>query len=791
MVTTTEKAPVGELSEKLARMKAELILGKARLDVERLRFLEESYAETEDQPTILRRARLLEKLLAHKTLYVDEDPIIGTVTKYKSGVYPYPEFSCGWMQRETSFMTHVAPVEIAPDDQEVLQRAVEQWRNRCVWALVNREAARDGRYQASTFVKSGVWVDDIWFPQGFCTLNYPKVLSRGMSSLIEEAEQRRRQGATTPQQKQFYEAAIITLKAVLHWVDRYVACLRETARKETDPQRVQELLEAAAICERVPAFPARTFKEAVQSFWFTHVAAQIEQSACGYSPGRFGQYLNPYYLKDRSEGRITPEQAIEWFGYLFLKILAIGLFQPESFQRSNLQTGHSISLGGLTSEGNDATCELDYLLLETQRRLRVPQPSLTVFYHDKLPGDFLLKCVDVIRTGVGQPQFLNNDVAIARLKDLYPELSDAEARTVCNVSCVPTKVSGTLRPALEATFNLAKPLELALFNGKDPLTGLQVGRQTGEQFHAYDDLLAAYKEQVRNALRWARLHSQAGQRTLAEIAPMPYRSVLVEDCMAKGQEILAGGARHSLSGCMILAGVDAGNGLAAVKKLVFDESRLTLDRLREALLADFEGYDDVFHMCLSAPKYGNGDEYVDAIVREIYAYCWDEHQKLGPDYLGRPAKPECYSVSIHNYMGEKTGALPGGHRARKPLTDASVSATPGTDRNGPTALLISAARAVDTVKYGSNHLNVKFHPTALEGESRAAKLISLIDAYMRMGGSHIQFNCVSADTLRAAQEHPEQYRDLVVRVAGFSAFFVLLDRRIQEEIIRRTEVSLR
>lgn len=787
---TTSVAPPSGLSQRVRNIKDFLLQGPSRLDVERLRFLEDVYRDTEGQPSVLRRARLFERALTRKTLFIDDNPIVGTVTQYPAGVYAYPEFACGWMEHEPSYMDHLGHISVAPEDRAALDRAITEWRSKGVWAVANRDFSQKYNLRAGNFVKTGVWADNLWFPQGFCSLDYPLVINYGLLSLIDCVETLRRRPELSDKQQTFYEAALICLRAVLAWAGRYAALARQMAENEADPALRNELLDMARVCDRVPAYPARTFREAVQSFWFVHVAAQIEQSACGYSPGRMGQYLQPFYARDKEQRRITSEEAIELLEFLFLRILEIGLFQPESFVRSNLQTGHSISLGGLTPDGTDATTELDYLLLETQRRLRLPQPSLTVFYHEALPEDFLLQCVELIRTGVGQPQFLGNDAAVRRLMDLHPELTVEEARTVCNVSCVPTKVSGSLGPALEATFNLAKPVELALFNGNDPLTSVQVGPETGENFSTYKGFLAAVKEQIKSSLFYARKHGQNGAALVAEMAPLPFRSTMVQDCLGRGKEILDGGAKYSLSGCMVFAGVDAGNSLAAVKKLVFEDKKVTLPQLKEALLADFQGHEDIQRLCLSAPKYGNSDDYADSIVRDLYAYFWEEHQKIGPDYLGRPVKPECYSVSIHNYIGEKTGALPSGRRARLPLTDASVSATPGTDRNGPTALLCSAAGAVDTVKYGSNHLNMKFHPVTLEGKDSARKLLALVRTYMQMGGSHVQFNCVSADTLKAAQKDPQQYRDLVVRVAGFSAFFVLLEKRIQDEIIKRTEIDL-
>jgi formate C-acetyltransferase len=270
--------------------------------------------------------------------------------------------------------------------------------------------------------------------------------------------------------------------------------------------------------------------------------------------------------------------------------------------------------------------------------------------------------------------------------------------------------------------------------------------------------------------------------------PTPFSSSLINDCIKKGKDVSVGGARYSFGDGVCLIGVvDAANSLAAIKKLVFEEKKLTMSQLRQALAANFEGYEEIERMCLKAPKYGNDDEYVDSIAKDIYEICYKLHSKS--DHLGRPVMPSAYSVTGHVAFGEFTGALPNGKKARKPLVDASVSAQAGTDKNGVTALVKSAAKVIDTVKYGSSHLNMKFHPTALRGMDGAKKLLSLIKTYFDLGGYHVQFNCVSGETLKDAQLHPENYRDLVVRVAGYSAYFVTLDKDTQDDIIKRTELT--
>jgi formate C-acetyltransferase len=450
-----------------------------------------------------------------------------------------------------------------------------------------------------------------------------------------------------------------------------------------------------------------------------------------------------------------------------------------------------LSLGGLTAEGEDATNELDYLVLEAQERIRLPEPLVNVVYHDKLSDDFLLRCVDLIRTGIGQPAFHNVEVAIERHLFNH-KTSLGEARTIGIAGCVQSVVAGCTDMAWESSLNGAKMVELVLNNGKDPRGGVQLGPQTGdiETFKTYDDFYQAIIEQLKYFVPMSRVASRVGWNITRDF-PVPFGSAVVRDCIKKGKDLADGGAKYSFGDGVSMVGViDLANSLASIKQLVFEENRITLSQLREALDADFEDYEEVQKWCLGTPKYGNDDESVDSIAKELYEISYVEHQKF-PDHLDRPTEPSAYSVTRHWALGKLTGALPNGRKARLALCDASVSAQPGTDKNGPTALVKSAAKVIDTVKYSCNHLNMKFHPSALKGLDGARKFLSLIKTYCDLGGYHVQFNCVSGETLKDAQLHPENYRDLIVRVAGFSAYFIHLDREVQDEIIRRTELSFR
>ena len=526
--------------------------------------------------------------------------------------------------------------------------------------------------------------------------------------------------------------------------------------------------------------------------------------ACATSPGRYGQYMYPFYKKDIDEGRLTKEQVItllkfQWIKHLELAEyqggagkstvfnLLLGLYQPEA---------GTVTIGGVDAYGRDASTELEELLLETQIRMRGIQPTLTLLYHPKLKTSYMNKVVDCIRGGSGQPQILNNTVVIernlARFAQYEGGITLEDARNCGNYGCVSTGICGKGSfITQEDQPCLAKVVELLLHNGKDPSTKKVVGVQTGDpcEFGSFEEMYDACKQQLRHLFTISRHHSDLSQMARLQVVPSIFRSVMYDGCIEKGMCEEAGGTRYPQVNPIMTAGVDAANSLLAIKHLVFDTKKITMAQLLEALNANFEGYEDIRKMCFEAPKHGNDYPEIEEFVQRFYRDVDEIHSSIGPDCFGHRTPLDAYSLSYHNYFGSLMGALPTGRKAGVALTDGSVSAMPGTDHEGITALIKSGAEAIDTVRYGANHFNVKFLPSALEGPQGARNLISLIKTYCDYGGSHIQFNCVSSETLQDAQDHPQDYKDLVVRVAGFSAYFTRLDRGVQNEIIKRTEYA--
>ena len=787
------------LSKRVARMKEEMLSLSPRVDTQRIKVTLEVYEKTKGQPPVILRAKVFEKLCLEKSIFIDDNPIVGNLTSYKYGGYLRPEISCGWMARMEAFSLPLGRAPITAEDKKWIHKAIEHWKGADVYSRTRNIMLQSDDIDISLIGKSGLATEITPGANMALAADFALVLNKGLKGIIAEIEEEKSKldiGHFESLDKwHFYNAALICLNAVIKLAQRYASLAKEMHQKETDPERKQELERIAETLGQVPANPARNLYEALQAAWFTHLALWIENPSISATPPlRFTQYMYPFYQEDKRKGRITDEEAIELLQLYFLRLQGLTqVYPPLGYKYSSSRVAMNLTLGGLTPNGEDATNELDWLVLEAQQRLQIPEPLINVFYHNKLSEDFLLKCVDLIRTGIGQPAFFNTDVSVQR--NLYYHgqqgMTVEEARDNSVVACVQNVIPGYSDVHWEGAINTAKFLELALNNGKDPLTGLQIGLEVGEidSFQSYQDVYQAVLKQLRHFVPLLRKASRVAWTVIRNF-PQPVASTLVHDCIKKGKDLVDGGARYSEgSGYTFIGVVDLANSLAAIEQLVFKDKKVTLVELKKALDANFEGYEDIHRMCLNAPKYGNGDKYPDSLVKELYEICWQEHQRTPYDHLGRPIKPEAYSVTVHSDRGELTGALPNGRKARIALTDASVSAQPGTDKNGPTALVQSAATVIDTVRYGANHFNMKFHPTALAGADGARKFLAMIKTYMDLGGYHVQFNCVSGETLKDAQLHPENYRDLVVRVAGFSAFFITLDKTVQDEVIRRTELK--
>jgi formate C-acetyltransferase len=539
----------------------------------------------------------------------------------------------------------------------------------------------------------------------------------------------------------------------------------------------------------------------MQAHFLAHVFVEIEQPGCGYSEAFLGQLLEPYYQADKAAGLITYDDAVFMFKNLAIKLNEIGYYYGEKVRVQNeLDIGQSITLAGYTEDGGDATAEMDYVILDSAEYLTLPQPPLSFAMTPKTPGKFIEKVLDVIGTGIGMPQFVNPDIMMKRALSLfgYTErngyMSVEEARRTCIGACVGSYVPFATGHPPEGHPNLGKVLELTMHNGFDPRTKKQIGPETGdpETFKDFEELYAAFETQLQFCEDVLRRGSWIASMLTAEFIPVPWRSILTQGCIETGTDTWSGGANYYTVAQIVVGSVDAGNGLMAVKDLVFDKKKVTMAELKKALLANWEGEHEKMRKMFyeEAPKYGNDLDEPDAMVRRVNDSILAAFDNVdgGGNYISKDIKscPDQYTKTVHNLLGLVTGALPTGKKAGRPLTDGSLSAMPGTDTLGATALVMSASKGNDPVKWASTHMNVKLPPDQLETRQGRDNVVNLVRTLFENNGYHIQFNVLDTEILRYAQKHPENYRDLVVRVAGFSAFFVNLSPGVQDEVIERT-----
>jgi trans-4-hydroxy-L-proline dehydratase len=768
------------------------------IDNERVRIMAEVYEGTAGYQQIIRRAKFFAELIERKKLYIDESLIVGSMASSVNAVYTYPEWNVQWMKEEKT-----VEKSKTPEDRKANQWALEYWDK---WALRPRADEifiKKYGYDPDPIYQAGLVAEFMSWPGGGGNLNYPRVYNDGLASIIKEVEERQKaldMRLPNAPKFYFYEACLITMRAVIRLAHRYAELAREMAAKEKDGARKAELISIAETCEWVPEHPARNLREAIQCHFLCHICAEIEQVGCGYSEAYFGQNMEPFYQRDRAAGLIGPEEATYLLKLLFIKLNEIGYYYGEKVALANsADLGQSITLGGFTEDGEDATAEMDYLILEAAKYLRLPQPPLSCCYTEKMSGKFLEKVLDVIDTGVGMPQFVNGDVMVKRALNLFGDskmgITLEKARRTCVGACVGSYIPYETGHPVEGQPNLGKVLELTLNDGFDPRTKKQIGPKTGdpETFKDFEELYAAFEKQLQFCEDTLRKEAWIASILCAEYLPVSWRSILTKGCIESGTEVWNGGANYYTVAQIVVGGVDAANGLYAVKHLVYDTKKLTMAELKKALAANFEGeYEKVGKLCYEAPKHGNDIPEVNRFVRRVYNTVFQAFQvDGGGNYISRDIRsaPDAYTKSVHNFMGLITGALPTGKKAGVALTDGCLSAMPGTDTHGPTALVMSAAKSMEAIKFTATHMNMKLPPDQLKTRKGRQNVLSLIKTYMDNDGYHIQFNVLDTNILRDAQKHPEKYRDLVVRVAGFSAFFTRLHPGVQNEIIARTEQS--
>jgi len=764
------------------------------IDSERAVLITESFKQTEALPMILRRAKALEKILSEMTIVIrDEELIVGNLTAKPRGTQIFPEFSNKWLLEEFESLEKRAGdvFLISGDTKKALREAFSYWDGRTTNELAaqymfpeTRDAIDAGVFTVGNYFFNGV---------GHISVDYAKVLAIGFNGIIAQArEELASADKGDPayiRKYHFLSAVIIAAEAAIAYANRFADLAAQLAQTEKDERRKEELLLIAANCRRVPAEPARTFYEALQSFWFVQAIIQIESNGHSISPMRFDQYIYPYYQKDIVSGRITREWGQELLDCLWIKFNDVNKVRDEGSTKAfgGYPMFQNLIVGGQTEDGVDATNELSYMCLDATAHTRLPQPSISIRVWNKTPQALRIKAAEVSRLGLGMPAYYNDEVVIPSLVSRGVSLRDARDYGI--IGCVEPQKGGKTEGWHDAAFfNTTKVLEITINNGM--ADGKQLGPKTGEftSFETFDALMDAYRQQMAYFVSLLINADNSVDLAHGERAPLPFLSSMVDDCIAKGKSLQEGGAHYNFTGPQGVGVANTGDSLFAIKKFVFDEKAVTAAELKRALDSNFEGNENLRQMLLNrAPKFGNDIDEVDEITREgALIYCREVEKYTNP--RGGPFQPGLYPVSANVPMGAGTGATPDGRLAGTPLADG-VSPVSGRDTAGPTAAVNSVSCLDHHIASNGTLFNQKFHPSAMEGESGLNNLAALVRAFFDQKGMHVQFNVVSREKLIDAQSHPENYKDLVVRVAGYSAHFTSLDRLIQDDIIARTEHS--
>ena len=738
------------------------------------------------------RALALQYVMANRTIYLgDDELIVGERGPAPKATPTYPELCCHSLE-DFRIMATRERTRFAVSDEvrEVYEREIIPfWSGRSIRERLfgGMAEAWHGAFDAGVFTEfmeqrafGHAILDDKIYRGGL--LDFKQRIAAGRERIDWLGDLR------AYEKDEELKAMAICCDAVIAFAERHAAKARELADAEPDPDRKAELLDIAEVCSHVPAHAPRTCHEALQAYWFVHLGVITELNTWdSYNPGRLDQHLWPFYQREAEAGTLTREGAKELLECFWIKFNnqpappKVGITEEQS---GTYQDFALINVGGVRPDGSDAANELSYLILEVVEDMQLIQPSACVQLSRKTPARLLKRACEVIGTGLGQPSMYNTETIIEEM--LQDGKSMADARAGGPSGCVTISAFGKESCTLTGYINWPKILELALHDGIDPRTDRRVGPATGDPrgFGSFEQLFEAYRRQLGHFVDVKIAGNNFIERLYANSMPAPFMSVLMDDCIERARDYHDGGARYNPT---YIQGVGLGtltDALAAVRYHVYDEKTVSMDALLDALRADFDGGEDLrSRLATRTPTYGNDDDYADELAEWAFNAYYDVLNGR-PNTKGGRYRVNLLPTTVHVYFGEVTGALPNGRKAGVPLSEG-ISPTQGADVHGPTAVMKSAAR-IDHVRTGGTLLNMKFSPQVLDGDG-LDKLGSLIRGYFRLDGHHVQFNVVDADTLRAAQQDPESFRNLIVRVAGYSDYFVDVGRELQDEIISRTE----
>ncbi|MFC1986560.1 glycyl radical protein [Chloroflexota bacterium] len=794
---------VNVLTDRVKKRKEECLTAIPHVCAERSRLVRQSCEETEGQPAVIRRAKLFEKMLQGLSIVIrDGELIVGSQSKYIQGSSPPLDYAPKPFVKmlnaqKLTVTSEVVEAFITEEERMSLLEDAQYWDGRAPGDVLREIVREEVTEQLDDYMETHLFNWQFERPVSGRNIDFAKVINQGLDGVLreirEELESVDLSIRGSWEKYEFLKAGIICCEAVINFASRYARLARELADREIDVVRKRELERIAEVCQWVPANPARTFHEALQSFWFAFLAMNLEGTVHTDTPGRIDQYLYPLYEEDIRAGRITRQEASELLGCLWVKFNEMMAVEGEQVQQhSQGSMSHDITICGVTRDGNDATNELSFLLLEVTRQMKLVRPPLYIRYHNTLSKELLVKAVETNRdNGAGNPCFLNDAPTLLKFTDSGVPLTDA--RDWIAQGCVLSAIGGGYAGGEEVMFNTPKVFELALNNGIDPRTGKQLGLATGDPkgFTSYEELYGAFMKQFEHTVELAAKVIRVGDQARSELFGQPFSSILMNDCIKKGRDFHQGGLRYPqirLKWAHI-GHQNVADGLTAIKKLVFDEKKLTMAEILDALAVNFKGKEELRQMLLAAPKYGNDDDYADDIWNEV-SLDVGRIQSKQLDFDGYPMYICRGGASGHWWAGKYVGALPDGRKAWEATADGNVSPVQGRDVKGPTAILLSATKVNQLEHAMGVVLNMKIMPRVVRTRDGITKVLSLIRTYFDRGGWHVQFNMVDREMMLEAQKHPEQYRQLMVRVGGYSAYFVELSREVQDEIIGRTEHTL-
>jgi formate C-acetyltransferase len=783
------------MNERIAKVREQSLNATPTLSLERARLLTEFYSggSFERVSPPVSRAMAFSYLLRHKTICInDGELIVGERGPEPKATPTYPEI-CTHTLKDFDILNSREKVSFKVDgDSRKLQekKIIPFWAGRSIRDRIFEDVDPEWKaaYDAGIFTEfqeqrapGHTVLDDKIYYKGFSDFKADIQESIDNLDFYNDTE------ATSKREQ--LKGMALAADGIISFARRHADKLQELAEQEKNHDRKKELEEMARICKKVPEHAPETFREALQYYWFVHLGVITELNTWdSFNPGRLDRHLYPFYKRDIEAGRLTEERARELLQSFWVKFNN----QPAppkvgvTAQESNTYTDFClINLGGVTETGEDAANELTYLILDVIEEMRLLQPSSMVQISKKNPDRLIKRALEIIKTGYGQPSLFNTDAIVQEL--LRQGKSVADARDGGASGCVETGAFGKESYILTGYFNLTKVLEIAIHNGVDPQTGKKIGVESGDpnRFETFDDLYAAFEKQLEHFIDVKIKGNIIIERLWAKILPAPFMSILIDDCIQNGKDYNDGGARYNTS---YIQGVGLGtitDSLTAIKHNVFDRKNFTLTELMKALHGNFEGKETIRDRLINdTPKYGNDDDYPDDIARRIFESYFNVVDGR-PNTKGGHFRINLLPTTSHVYFGSVVGATPDGRKAGIPLSEG-ISPVQGADRNGPTAVLKSAAK-IDHLRTGGTLLNQKFTPQLMADDDGLTKVMHLVRSYFKMDGHHIQFNVVTADTLREAQRNPEKYRDLIVRVAGYSDYFVDLGIDLQNEIIRRTE----